>query len=217
MRGTGPCRRQWMDPDGGEGRKMSDVVGAGEYTVGQFMEDVKDILNENGATDAGLGEIAQRMRVLSSRDDLFDRGEWKEPTPGGNTIGSYRLSGEPDETLILSISQFSHERPTPVHTHNTWGVICGYRGSDRYEGWERVDDCSRPGYAELRLVVDRDLERGDSLYWREYPRDIHRQQAYNQPSWELLLMGKSTRGIPRLHFEPRENRVWEVPPPASDR
>ena len=195
---------------------MSDPTSASEYSVSQFMDDVKVILKESGVTDAGLGEIAARMKALSIRQDLFEQGEWREPTPGGNTIGSYRLHAEPGETLILSISQFSHERPTPVHTHNTWGVICGYRGVDHYEGWERVDDGSKPGHARLKEVVDRELGPGEAVYWLEYPKDIHRQQAHGGPSWELLLMGRSTKGITRLHFDPDQNQVWEVPPAPAN-
>ena len=190
---------------------MSQRTLSSEYTVSQFMDDVKAILKERGVTDAALSEIAGRMQSLSSQDGLFEQGAWREPTPGGNTMGSYRLHAELDDTLILSIAKFSDERPTPVHTHNTWGVICGYRGRDHYEGWERVDDGSRPGYAELNLVVDQVMQQGVAHYWLEYPKDIHRQQACDEPSWELLLMGKSTRGIARLHFDPKQNTVWEVP------
>ncbi len=196
---------------------MTDTIRATEYTIEQFIGDVKAIIDRKGVTDAGLSEIAEKMRDLSQRDDLFDIGEWREPTPGGNTIGSYRLHSEDDSTLILSISKFSHEHPTPVHTHNTWGVICGYRGRDRYEGFERVDDGSVAEHAELKVVIDKVLEHGDAVYWLEYPKDIHRQQAFDEPSWELLLMGRSTRGIGRLHFEPEQNKVWDIPPatPAS--
>ena len=193
---------------------MSRCTTSSEYTVSQFMDDVKAILNEKGVTDAALSEIAGRMQALSSQDGLFEQGEWREPTPGGNTMGSYRLHAEPDDTLILSIAKFSDQRPTPVHTHNTWGVICGYRGRDHYEGWERVDDGSRPGYAELNLVADQVMQQGVAHYWLEYPKDIHRQQACDEPSWELLLMGKSTRGIARLHFDPKQNTVWEVSSPT---
>ena len=191
---------------------MTDTIRATEYTIEQFIDDVKAVIERKGVTDAGLSEIADKMQALSRQDDLFDQGQWREPTPGGNTIGSYRLHSEPDDTLILSISKFSHEHPTPVHTHNTWGVICGYRGRDRYEGFERVDDGSVTDHAELKVVVDKVLEHGDAVYWLEYPRDIHRQQAFDEPSWELLLMGRSTRGIGRLHFEPEQNKVWEIPP-----
>jgi predicted metal-dependent enzyme (double-stranded beta helix superfamily) len=196
---------------------MTDTIRATEYTIEQFIDDVKAVIDRKGVTDAGLSEIADKMQALSRQDDLFDQGQWREPTPGGNTIGSYRLHSEDDSTLILSISKFSHEHPTPVHTHNTWGVICGYRGRDRYEGFERVDDGSVADHAELKVVVDKVLEHGDAVYWLEYPRDIHRQQAFDEPSWELLLMGRSTRGIGRLHFEPEQNKVWDIPPatPAS--
>ena len=193
---------------------MTGVKDATEYGVSQFIDDVKSALKVAGATDKGLGDIAGRLKVLSARDDLFELGEWREAAPGGNSIGSYRLHSEPDGSLTLSVSRFSHENATPVHTHNTWGVLCGYRGRDRYEGWERVDDGSRPGHAQLKKTVDRDMGRGDAVYWLDHPGDIHRQRAYGEPSWELILLGKSTAGISRLHFDPEEDRVWEVNPGA---
>ena len=189
---------------------------ADESLIGDFIDKVKKEISDKGVTDEALSVIASMMQELSRRDDLFDLGVWREPTPGGNTIGSYRLHSESDDTLVLSVSRFSQEKPTPVHTHGTWGVICGYGGRDRYEGWKRVDDGSVPEKAELELLVDTVLERGDAVYWLEYPGDIHRQQALgDEPSWEALLMGKSTRGVTRLHFDPDKGAVWEVAPPET--
>ena len=182
-----------------------------DYTVASFMADIKAILAEKGATDAGLREISQKMQELSKRSDLFELGRYRPPTPGGNTIGSFRLHAEPDNTLILSVSKFSHEHPTPVHTHNTWGVLCGYTGRDHYVQYDRVDDGSKEGSVELREVINRVITRGDAVWWLEYPHDIHQQQSLGEPSWELLLMGKSTSGIERLHFNPEDRKVWRVP------
>ena len=189
---------------------------AEDTVIADFIDKVKGQISEKGVTDEALSAIASMTQELSRRDDLCDLGVWRDPTPGGNTIGSYRLHSEPDDTLVLSVSRFSQEKPTPVHTHGTWGVICRYQGRDNYEGWRRVDDGSEPGKAELELLVDSVLERGDAVYWLEYPGDIHRQQALgDEPSWEVLLMGKSTRGVTRLHFDPDKGSVWEVVPETA--
>lgn len=194
---------------------MSSNIEAKAYTVDRFIDDVKAILKERGATDEGLREIGQRLRLLGKRDDLFDVGAYREPVPLQNSLGSYRLHAEPDETLVLSLSKFSHEAPTKVHAHRSWGVMCGYRWRERYEGWERLDDGPLSGHAELRLLVDREIKPGDVVYWQDYPRDIHRQQACEEPCWELLLMGKTTRGAARIYFDPEKQTVWEVQPPTA--
>lgn len=185
-----------------------------DYPIDAFIAHVKAILAQDGPTEAGLGKIAQKMQEMSQRTDLFDIGEYRPPTPGGNTIGGYRLHAEPDDTLILSVSQFSHERPTPVHTHNTWGVLCGYRGRDQYTQWTRQDDGAVEDHADLKEVINLVITPGDAVWWLDYPNDIHQQQALgDEPSWELLLMGRSTRGIERLHFDPDNSKVWTVAAP----
>ena len=192
---------------------MSDASPSTTYTVEEFVAEVKSVLAEHGVTNASLEEISRKMQELSKRPDLMELGTWRPPTPGGNTIGGYRLHAEPDDTLIVSVSKFSHERPTPVHTHNTWGVLCGYKGVDRYVQYDRVDDGSEEGHAQLKEVINRTITQGDAVWWLEYPQDIHQQQAEgDEPSWELLLMGKSARGLGRLHFDPENNKVWSVPP-----
>ena len=190
---------------------MSDTKLTTDYTVAAFIADVKAILAEKGVTDAGLSQIGRKMQELSKRSDLFELGQYRPPIPGGNVIGGFRLYAEPDDTLALAVSKFSDERPTPVHTHNTWGVICGYTGRDHYIQYDRVDDGSKDGYAKLKEVINRVITPGDSVWWLEYPHDIHWQQAVGEPAWELVLMGKSTSGIERLHFDPENRKVWKVP------
>ena len=190
---------------------MSDTKLTTDYTVAAFIADVKTILAEKGVTDAGLSQIGRRMQELSKRSDLFELGQYRPPILGGNVIEGFRLYAEPDDTLALAIYKFSDERPTPVHTHNTWGVLCGYTGQDHYIQYDRVDDGSEEGYAELKEVVNRVITPGDSVWWLEYPHDIHWQQAVGEPAWELVLLGKSTSGIERLHFDLENRKVWKAP------
>lgn len=179
------------------------------YQVSDFVADVKEILREDGVTDAGLGRIAERMRRLAARDDLYPGKRHAELQDGDAPV---RLHAEPDGSLALSLARFSPDEPTRVHNHNSWGVACIYKGVDLYVRWERRDDGSRPGYAELEPVEQRLLARGDTTYWLDPPRDLHSQWGQDgHVAWELVLMGRNNQGMDRLYFEPEERRVWQGP------
>jgi predicted metal-dependent enzyme (double-stranded beta helix superfamily) len=179
------------------------------YRVEQFIADVKGIVAAEGVTDAGLARVAALMPRLTARDDLYPGLSHAELTDNHQPS---RLHVEPDGSLMLSLARFSAEEPTRVHNHNSWGVACIYKGVDLYVKWQRRDDGSRPGYAEVVPLEERLLRRGDATYWLDAPHDLHSQWGQEgHVAWELVLMGKNNQGIDRLFFEPERNEVWQGP------
>lgn len=179
------------------------------YTVEAFIAEVQAILADEGVTDAGLSAIAERMKGLVARDDLYSGIPHKNMT---DDMPSTRLHAEPDGSLSLSLAKFAYEEPTRVHNHNSWGVACIYKGVDRYTAWERVDDGSKAGHAELKAVKTLTMRRGDASYWLDPPGDMHSQWGQDgHAAWELVLMGRNIQGKNRLFFEPEQNQVWEAP------
>jgi predicted metal-dependent enzyme (double-stranded beta helix superfamily) len=185
------------------------AANAPAYTVQDFVADLKAIVAEHGVTDAGLARVGPLMARLTARDDLY---------PGlrhaglGDDAPPVRLHAEADGSLALSLARFSHEEPTRVHNHNSWGVACIYKGLDLYVKWARRDDGATPGYADVAIVEQRLLRRGDWTYWLDAPHDLHSQWGQDgHVAWELVLMGKNNQGLDRLFFEPALKRVWSGP------
>jgi hypothetical protein len=158
--------------------------------VEQFIADAHAILEEHGGPCPPAFEaIGERMRPLVKRRDLEEL-KAGSPLPGG------RLYSEP-EGLQLMLAEFPST--TAVHTHGTWGVMVGFRGTERYRQWVREDDGSEPGKAKLRLLRDIEVAPGDVGWWYPPPNDIHQQLLTAGPTKELILMGNPPAGQ-RLYF-----------------
>ena len=96
-------------------------------------------------------EIVAHVRPLVR--DLALARTWLQPkhyqcdeTQG---FGVHLLHEEPDHTLAVLAASWLPGRGAPPHNHGTWAVVTGVDGPERNVFWKRVDDGSRPGYAEI--------------------------------------------------------------------
>jgi len=110
------------------------------------------------------------------------------------------------------LARFRADAPTPVHNHNSWGVICVIRGRDRHILWAREDDGSQPGRARVRVVDSRELGPGDVAWFPDVPADIHSQQGIGGDAWELVYFARDPTIRSRLYFDPDRELVEERAP-----
>lgn len=146
-------------------------MASSKYAIPRFISDAKSIL----ASDAGLEQkqaaIGERLSELSKRDDLTRFGFPLGPSDASTQ--NYLLWREPPYTALV-LGQFDPGYLSPVHEHGDfWVVGCGYRGQDRWDMYERIDDGSRPGHAEVKMVDQWHIPPGKSVVMPKPPRAIH--------------------------------------------
>jgi len=169
---------------------MTDL-GPALAEVEAFIADAHVILDEHGGpNEAAFEAIGERMKPLARRNDLEALRD-AAPLPGN------RIWSEPNG-LTLMLATFPST--TAVHTHGTWGVMVGYRGTERYRQWVREDDGSKAGHARLRLFRDIEVKPGDAGWWYPPPSDIHQQLPGADGVLELILMG-TPPAEHRLYFD----------------
>lgn len=169
--------------------------------ISTFIEDIKGILAEHTTDEAQLERVAERMQTLI-RDPLIRA--WREE-PGGNIhIGETPAAPlyQESDGLTLMHASFGPEAMTPIHNHNSWGIVGVYRGRDRYQRWRRVDPENDQGNERVELIEERILEPGDVIIFPPPPQDIHAQQGYDgETAYELVLFGNNPMGKARLYFQ----------------
>jgi predicted metal-dependent enzyme (double-stranded beta helix superfamily) len=92
-----------------------------------------------------------------------------------------------DGELSILLFQVPRDQTIPAHDHGIWETLAVYRGRLEHMVYERVDDGSVPGAAELRVVDDRILEAGDFVIVAP-PADIHSFTARTDDTYGITVV-----------------------------
>lgn len=87
-----------------------------------------------------FGEL---LRRVAEGGDLLDL---RRPTMFDNEV---LVHADPSRLFSLRLYLYGPGRYTPVHDHNSWGVLGGIGGQIEVTSYARRDDGSQPGYADL--------------------------------------------------------------------
>jgi len=83
------------------------------------------------------------------------------------------LYHDPHDRFVVLALFWEAGHVTPIHDHGTWGAMAVCKQELEVVNYQRVDDGSRPGYAELRSVATL-RERMGSVSWVLPPdQEIH--------------------------------------------
>lgn len=182
------------------------------YGIAEFIADAKRVVPPDGSDPGPAGRIAIGeclKRLAVNPDILAATGTTSAPRQGthGMDIRGGEIHKEPNGTLALMLARFPHETETPVHNHNSWGVVCVVAGRDRYVAWRRADDGQQEGHAVVVKDFERVLGAGDVVHFPDMPQDLHSQQGVDAPVWELVFFGRDPNAQPRLYFDPAVHSV----------
>ena len=89
----------------------------------------------------------------------------------GIGFGVTVIHEEPDHTLFVAVAALMPGRVLPPHNHGTWSLQAGVTGLETNVSWRRLDDGSKPGYAEIEEAGRRVFGPGEVLTF--LPADIH--------------------------------------------
>jgi len=175
------------------------------------MDDGAKLATKAGALVAWASDLLSAGDTAMTRQAIADavRRLGTEAFPGDETaLSSLHGAGAAATVLaraidgpVLMLARFPSDAPTPVHNHNSWGIVCVVRGHDRYLKWDRLDDGSDPDHARLALAREVELGVGEVAFLEDPPGDIHSQQGIGGPVWELVFFGRDPDTEPRAYFD----------------
>lgn len=183
---------------------MSDT-----YTLQQFVPDLRRATAGNPPVSAILQQVKPLARRFAASADLRSRCNRHCDEQQG--FGFQLLHEEPDHALAVAVLSWLPGRGTPPHDHGTWGIVVGVEGDEVNTFWQRVDDGTHPGHAELRPLSEKTFSPGDAIAIT--PEIIHSvRNAGDRISVSLHVYGRNINFTGRSQFDPERRTVtpWTV-------
>lgn len=139
------------------------------YNLDEFIGDLREITAD--ARDDR--EIVSRVRPLARRLALSK--SWVRPEHyecnEEQGFGVHLLHEEFDHTLAVFAVSWLPGRGASPHNHGTWAVVAGVDGPEENTFWDRIDDGSRKGRAELAKRATKTFSEGEVIALQ--PDQIH--------------------------------------------
>lgn len=192
--------------------------------VARFCEECGSALAGAWHDDAGIQRVRRIFRALLSERDSF-AGILEDVCSNGTLVDVGRptmfeneipVYVDPARSFSLRLYLYGPGRYTPVHDHNSWGLLGPLWGELDVTNYARRDDGAREGYAEIAETERMTLFRGEATATMPLDQGIHRvgnAQSGTVPS--LNLYGRALlRGYVQ-GFDPEKRRVYRIMTPPS--
>jgi 3-mercaptopropionate dioxygenase len=124
------------------------------------IQDLADRIRD--ASAPGTGPDPERVRDLL-REALATPGDWIDPAYqqlGEGEYALYPVYRAEDGRCSMLVVVLRPDTPLPVHNHGSWAVIGIYKGREHETWFQRVDDGTVPGRAQLEVDQTFVNERG---------------------------------------------------------
>ncbi|MFM1814962.1 MAG: hypothetical protein RLZ98_1657 [Pseudomonadota bacterium] len=154
-----------------------------------FIDDLRKIWAKEPNLEACMRAGQARMRELVMNDALLEASKSWPSTEGQNLF----LYEDPDHGFYINAVVRVPGRTGSVHDHaDAWVVYGVMDGTESLERFERTDDGSRPGHAEVRMTSVTQGKRGSVDIVG--PWEIHAEQGGPARSVAMILRSKKLVG-----------------------
>ncbi len=171
---------------------MSTVSGP-TYGLNDYVQDVGAVLDRKPAMPVIVREVSKLTKTLCADDRWLDE---RHRIGSNDHYTRHLLHKDPKNRFVILSLVWMPGQGTPIHDHACWGAMGLIENSLEEVCYDRLDDGSRPGFAELKETRGTDVGKGSVAYLLPPYEEIHRiGNTTGKPTVSLHIYGRDLDGI----------------------
>ena len=149
---------------------MTDLAADRDHLVQALIRDTREILDASALDRTVLDGIRARILEIAARKELWSEADYPSPEPGEQQ-NRYLIGQEGPDGISLYLNVLRAGKKIPPHNHTTWACIAAVDGVEHNTLYDRLDDGSAPGKAEIRAREVVAVTPGSAIAM--LPDDVH--------------------------------------------
>ena len=134
--------------------------------------------------------------------------QWPDCSQGGDRAENLLFYEDFDYKFVINgLIKAPHTR-TAIHDHaHNWTLYGVLDGTESIERYERLDDGSRPDYAEVKKSVNVTVSSGKIDLVP--PFAIHAEESGSERTVAIIVRAEKAGGFLQGRYDPATNRYWQ--------
>jgi 3-mercaptopropionate dioxygenase len=156
-------------------------------TLKAFIAEIEQVVASTTDRRDTIARLKPAFGALLA-DPTWLHPDFRQPVTG--KFVQYAIYRAEDASLSVMAMVVPAGVATPVHDHRAWGLVGVYQGRQREKVYQRLDDGSRPDFADLQQVAENILAPGDITTLLPPEGDIHMIETISaEPSISIHVLG----------------------------
>jgi predicted metal-dependent enzyme (double-stranded beta helix superfamily) len=183
-----------------------------ETALDRFVRKTRELFASEADPDKRWTALSPILAELLADPAVIEASKrWPDCIPADGRAENLLFYEDPDYGFAINGLTKGDARQggrTRIHDHahiyTLYGVLDGH---ERVERYERIDDRSKPNYAEIRKTVDVMVGPGEIDLVRPY--EIHTEVTVGQRTVAVIIRSQKGGSFNQGRYNPETNEYWE--------